>query len=151
MLIVYLKDIADVKDDFLDRESYARLNHKNVLTLNIIKKSGENLLDASDKIKDIIDELKETKLPSKLNVVYTGEQAKVHKKNPYRIKQYHYHWFYIGYYYPDVFHGIYKCFLCWFICSAFYVYCLYCLASHRVYDEHACNVFLHFCAWHCGG
>ncbi len=78
--VVYLKDIADVKDDFLERESYARLNHKNVLSLNIIKKAGENLLDASDKIKDIIDELKETKLPSKLNVVYTGEQAKLTRR-----------------------------------------------------------------------
>ena len=74
--VVYLKDIADVKDDFLERESYARLNHKNVLTLSIVKKSGENLLDASDKIKDIVDELKENKLPSKLDIVYTGEQAK---------------------------------------------------------------------------
>ncbi len=73
---VYLKDIAQVQDDFLERQSTARLNHKNVLTLNVVKKSGENLLDASDKIKDIINELKETKLPSKLDVVYTGEQAK---------------------------------------------------------------------------
>jgi len=56
------------------------LDHKNVLSLNIIKKAGENLLDASDKIKDIIDELKETKLPSKLNVVYTGEQAKLTRR-----------------------------------------------------------------------
>lgn len=78
--IAYLKDIAEVKDDFLERESFARLNNNNVLTLNVIKKSGENLLDASDKIAEIITELKETKLPSKLNITTTGEQAKFTKR-----------------------------------------------------------------------
>jgi multidrug efflux pump len=74
--VVYLKDIAEVKDDFLERESYARFNNKNVLSLNVIKKSGANLLDASDEIKDILTELQETKLPSKLEIDITGSQAK---------------------------------------------------------------------------
>lgn len=74
--ISYLKDIAEVKDDFKERESYARLNNKNVLTLNVIKKSGENLLVATDKIKEILTELEETKFPSKLKIDITGEQAK---------------------------------------------------------------------------
>ncbi|MFN6083072.1 MAG: efflux RND transporter permease subunit, partial [Bacteroidota bacterium] len=30
---VYLKDIAEIKDDFKEKESYARLDHKNVITL----------------------------------------------------------------------------------------------------------------------
>ncbi len=74
--IVYIKDIAEIKDDFLERESYARFNNKNVLSLNVIKKSGENLLTASKQINEILSELKETKLPSKLNIDITGEQAK---------------------------------------------------------------------------
>jgi multidrug efflux pump len=74
--ITYLKDIAELKDDFLERESYARLNNNNVLSLNVIKKSGENLLVASEEINKILDELKETKLPSKLKIDITGEQAK---------------------------------------------------------------------------
>lgn len=74
--ITYLKDIAEVKDDFHERESYARLNHKNVLTLNVVKKSGENLLVATDKIKTILAELQDSKFPSKLEVDITGEQAK---------------------------------------------------------------------------
>src|ERR1700710_740156 len=39
---IYLKDIAEIKDTVKERESYARLNGKNVVTLNIIKRSGEN-------------------------------------------------------------------------------------------------------------
>ncbi len=73
---VKLSDIAEIKDDFLDQESFARLNKKNVLTLNIIKKSGENLLEASEKIKDITEGLKKDKFPSDLNVTITGDQSK---------------------------------------------------------------------------
>lgn len=73
---VYLRDVADVKDTYADRESYARLSGENVITLNIIKKSGENLLEASDKIKVIMDNLKKTKFPSDLKVVTTGEQSR---------------------------------------------------------------------------
>jgi multidrug efflux pump subunit AcrB len=72
---VYLKDVADVKDSFKEQESYARLNEKNVITLNIIKRSGENLIDASDKVRGIMDELKVSTYPRELEVVLTGDQS----------------------------------------------------------------------------
>lgn len=72
---VYLKDIANVTDGFKEQESFARLDNKNVITLNVIKKSGQNLLDASDKIKIILADLK-LKMPSDLKVVFTGDQSK---------------------------------------------------------------------------
>ena len=74
--IVKLKDIAEVVDSHKKQESYSRLNGKNVITLNIIKKSGENLLNASDKINDILKKERATKLPSDLNVDITGDQSK---------------------------------------------------------------------------
>lgn len=72
---IYLKDIAEVKDTYKEQESFARLNNKNVITLNIIKSSGENLIDASDKIDALIAEMKGTELPKELNVVVTGDQS----------------------------------------------------------------------------
>lgn len=72
---VYLRDIATVKDEFKEQESFARLDHKNVLTLNIIKRSGENLIEASDKSRAIVDELLKTKFPKDLKVVLTGDQS----------------------------------------------------------------------------
>lgn len=45
---IYLKDIARVIDTTKEKESYARLDGKNVVTLNIIKRSGENLIETSD-------------------------------------------------------------------------------------------------------
>jgi len=72
---VYLKDVAEVKDSYAERESYARLNGNNVITLNVVKKGGQNLLDASDKIKNIITELQNNKFPSDLKIDITGDQS----------------------------------------------------------------------------
>jgi multidrug efflux pump len=72
---VRLGDIAEVNDSFEEQESFARLNGENVITLNVIKKSGSNLLDASDQIKVIIDDLKSNQYPKGLDVTITGDQS----------------------------------------------------------------------------
>jgi multidrug efflux pump len=72
---VYVKDIAEVKDTYKDQESFARLNGKNVITLNVIKAGGQNLIEATNKIHDIIKEMQAAEFPRELSVVTTGEQA----------------------------------------------------------------------------
>ena len=75
--IVYLKDVAEIKDTFKEQESFSRLNGKNVITLNVVKKSGQNLFEASDKIKEILDnELINKEFPSDLKVTLSGEQSR---------------------------------------------------------------------------
>jgi len=77
---VYLKDIAELKDTVKEKDSYARLDGKNVVTLNIVKRAGENLINAADKIKGIVAEMKEKKeLPDDLKVVITGDLSKATK------------------------------------------------------------------------
>lgn len=74
---VYLKDIAELKDTIKEKESYARLDGKNVITLNIVKRAGENLINAADKVKKIVEEMKaDEELPKDLKVVVTGDQSK---------------------------------------------------------------------------
>src|ERR1700744_3119923 len=78
---VYLRDIAEIKDAFQDQESYARLKtpnppkFKNVITLNVSKRAGENLIEASDKIYDIIKQKQATEFPKGLNITVTGDQS----------------------------------------------------------------------------
>lgn len=72
---VYLKDIAEVRDDFEEKESYARLEHKNVISLNVIKRSGENLINASDKIREIAAHYEKEVFPPGLKVTITGDQS----------------------------------------------------------------------------
>lgn len=73
---IYLKDIAEIKDTIKDRESYARLNGKNVITLNIIKRAGENLIETSDAVKKVVEDMQKSSLPKDLNVAITGDQSK---------------------------------------------------------------------------
>jgi multidrug efflux pump len=72
---LYVRDLADVVDNFEEQESYARLDNKNVITLNIIKAKGQNLIEASDKIQTLLDEMKESELPKDLKIVITGDQS----------------------------------------------------------------------------
>jgi len=70
-----LKDFAQVVDTARESESYARLAGNNVITLNVIKRAGENLISASDKIKETIEELKKTEFPSNLDIKITADQS----------------------------------------------------------------------------
>ncbi|HEY4336454.1 MAG TPA: efflux RND transporter permease subunit, partial [Puia sp.] len=71
---VYLKDIATIKDTIKDRESYARLGGNNVVTLNIIKRSGENLIETSDDVRKTVADM-QTSLPRDLKIDVTGDQS----------------------------------------------------------------------------
>src|SRR5450432_4006330 len=73
---IYLKDIATIIDTVKQSESYARLDGKNVVTLNMIKRSGENLIETSDEVKRVVAEMKATQFPKDLSVVITGDQSK---------------------------------------------------------------------------
>jgi multidrug efflux pump len=72
---LYLKDIADIVDSHKEQESFARLDKKNVITLNVVKRGGENLINASDQINGIVDEFKETILPPGVKVTITADQS----------------------------------------------------------------------------
>jgi multidrug efflux pump subunit AcrB len=74
--LVRLSDIAAVNDSFAEQVSFARLDGKNVITLNVIKKNGANLLDASDQIKEIVDNLKKRDYPKDMEVTITGDQSR---------------------------------------------------------------------------
>lgn len=74
---VYLRDIAELKDTIKENESFARLDGKNVVTLNIVKRAGENLINCADKIKEAVAEMqKNEELPRDLRVEFTGDQSK---------------------------------------------------------------------------
>jgi multidrug efflux pump subunit AcrB len=72
---IYLKDVARIVDTIKNSESYARLNGKNVLTLNIIKRNGENLIATADEVKKIVEDAKANVFPKDLNVVISGDQS----------------------------------------------------------------------------
>ena len=72
---IYLKDIANIRDTIKERESYARLDGKNVITLNIIKRAGENLIETSEDVNRVVDEMKANSFSKDLKVVITGDKV----------------------------------------------------------------------------
>ena len=74
--IVYVRDVAEVRDTYEERESYARMNENPVVTLNVVKRRGENLIEASDKIKEIVAEAQASRFPAGVEVVITNDQSK---------------------------------------------------------------------------
>ncbi len=79
---VYLKDIAEIRDTIKETENFARLDGKNVVTLNIVKRSGENLINAADKIKAVVADMRiKDELPKDLKIVFTGDQSKLTKNS----------------------------------------------------------------------
>ena len=89
---VYVRDVADVVFGFKDRESYSRLRilkrenaagetvtvpkqerrTAQVISLNVKKRPGANILETSDKVKAALDEFE---FPSGTEVLVTGDQS----------------------------------------------------------------------------
>ena len=79
--IVYLKDIAEVVNGYEERKSFARLDSKPVVSLNVVKKSGENLLEATDQIMAILEQAKISNIiPEGLGISITNDQSEQTRK-----------------------------------------------------------------------
>jgi len=73
---VYIRDVAQVVDGYKEKSTISRLNDKPVVTLSMTKKSGENILSATDKVRQVIDEqIKSGYLPPNLEVTITDDNS----------------------------------------------------------------------------
>ena len=74
--IVYLRDIATIQDTYAEPASFSRLDDQPVVTLQVVKKAGDNLLSATDKIMVVLDEsIKTGNIPPDLSVTITNDQS----------------------------------------------------------------------------
>ncbi|QHT72052.1 efflux RND transporter permease subunit [Rhodocytophaga rosea] len=72
---VFLKEIATVEDSYEERQDFARLNGNPVISLSVIKRSGQNLIEASDNVQQIVERMKAETFPEGLNITITGDQS----------------------------------------------------------------------------
>jgi len=78
--IVYLRDIAEVNFQGEERVSYAREFMKPVVMLDVKKKGGKNLIEASEKINEILKKAKATVFPNNLEISVTNDMSNQTKK-----------------------------------------------------------------------
>src|SRR5690606_5691577 len=75
-----LKDVADIEFDYKERQSYARLQKEPVVMVDVIKRSGENLIIATEKVNAILEEAKKNVFPEGLSVTITNDQSSFTKE-----------------------------------------------------------------------
>jgi len=73
--VVYLRDIAEVSFGEKDKESYAREYMKPVVMVDVMKKAGENLIEASNKINAIVENAQADIFPNDLQISVTNDQS----------------------------------------------------------------------------
>ncbi|GHB82876.1 efflux RND transporter permease subunit [Persicitalea jodogahamensis] len=73
--VLRLGDVAEVRDNFEEQQDFARLDNKPVITLNVIKRAGANLIAASDRIEETIADYQETRFPQGLDILITADQS----------------------------------------------------------------------------
>ncbi len=73
--IVHFKDIADVRRTYKDAESYARLNGKPALAIEVVQRGGSNLVDAIIEAKAII-EAERQYWPNEIEISVSRDKSK---------------------------------------------------------------------------
>ncbi len=72
---IYLRDVAQVEYSFEDRQTYARLNRTEVVSVAVRKRAGENLLRITDEVKKIVAEA-QSQLPKGIHLDISNDQSK---------------------------------------------------------------------------
>jgi multidrug efflux pump len=71
---VYVRDLAKVDFGFAERTSYARLDGSPVVTLDVVKRSGENIIDTSEQVRAVVAAA-QPDLPPGTTVEFSADQS----------------------------------------------------------------------------
>lgn len=72
---IYIRDVAAVDFGFQDRNTYARLNGNPVVTLDIVNRSGENILATAEAVNEII-EANRPSFPPTTEIAITSDMSR---------------------------------------------------------------------------
>ena len=72
--VVTLGDIAEIRRTFEDREGYARFNGKPAIGLNVSKRSGANIIEMTEGVKQVTVDMA-ADWPDSINYSFVGDQS----------------------------------------------------------------------------
>ena len=67
--VIALSDVAEVRRTFKDRTQYSRVDGKNTIALNIVKRADSNVIQAIENAKKVTEAFREN-LPAKVDIFY---------------------------------------------------------------------------------
>lgn len=72
--IVYMRDVADVKESLRDRKGMSRYNSKDNISIGVYPQSGANLINMSKLVHEKLEDIKE-KLPENVDIKIIYDQS----------------------------------------------------------------------------
>jgi multidrug efflux pump subunit AcrB len=72
--MVFIKDIAEVKESLRDRKKYSRYNGNENVSVGIYQQSGSNLINLSKEAQKKLKDIK-TKIPEDIDIKITSDQS----------------------------------------------------------------------------
>lgn len=74
--VVTFQDVAQVRRSYKDPSSFARLNGDSSVSLEVKKRPGENMLETTAHVKQLVSEAQQSAIwPASIFVTYTGDQS----------------------------------------------------------------------------
>lgn len=71
---IRVRDVADLRRNFKDPENFARLNGKRAVAIEIVKRSGDNIIDTIEQVRMIVEK-ERTFWPENVEVSYTQDRS----------------------------------------------------------------------------
>jgi multidrug efflux pump len=72
--VITFADVANVRRSYKDPSSFARLDGKRSVSLEMVKRPGENIIETVDLVKSIVTK-DQQRWPEQIVVTYTGDQS----------------------------------------------------------------------------
>lgn len=73
--VITFADVAQIRRTFKDPSNFVRVNGLPTISLEVVKRPGENIIDTVDKVKSLIEENRQF-WPNNINVSYAGDSSK---------------------------------------------------------------------------
>ncbi len=72
--VIKIKDVAEIRRTFKDPENFARLNGERAVALEVVKRSGENIIDTIEAVREIVAE-EQKHWPAGVEVNFTQDES----------------------------------------------------------------------------
>jgi multidrug efflux pump len=72
---ITVRDIAEIRRTFKDPENFARLNGERAVAIEIVKRSGENIIDTIDSVRAVVEKERQF-WPETVEVSFTQDESK---------------------------------------------------------------------------
>ncbi|MCI5059659.1 MAG: efflux RND transporter permease subunit [Alphaproteobacteria bacterium] len=71
---IRVRDIAEIRQTFKDPETFARINGKRAVALNIVKRTGESIIETIEAVKQVV-ETQGAYWPEGVEIIYTLDES----------------------------------------------------------------------------